>query len=652
MEKILLHPHAVMSLILCLTAGMIILSFSNLKEQALWTRWLIAASVGILGWQLDNVITFGIEPGHLEVAIWRKWELIFLFGLSSVLLLLAQIQLAYLFPSNPYKRERKTVVWVCVIGLAGSWLYYSYHILTSPKSLGLEVSLLFAIWGLLVISWTLVVYLRKALYFRKRHNPKAMTACLLLMVMELFFIASIAGVLRIDPHSLKEPVIWVDIYSPGRYWIYFLFTWLGILGGAMLFIIFSTVPITFQVRLVGFTFVLVMIVLSVVVLTFFPPFSPANLSQRAKIQGNLINVSGLILMATFLVALVYPIILRASIIIPLERLLVGVNKVREGAVDTKVRVTSNDEIGLLTENFNQMTGTLKQARADLASYAADLEKKVEERTTQLQESLEYLKATQAQLIRREKMASLGELMAGIAHEIQNPLNFVNNFSEFGMELIGDWKAEEAKPVVDKEFCAETVRNIELNLKKINEHGKRADAIVKNMQLQSRMSPGLKEPTDLNQLANEYLRLSYKGYCSQKVNFKATLHTQLDPTLTHAPVVVQDVSRVFVNLFNNAYYAIDMKLKAGMQAYEPSLVVTSRQLPDCIEMRIRDNGVGIPEKLQKKIFQPFFTTKPAGQGTGLGLALAYDIIINDHGGTIDLNSKEGDFTEFFFTIPTV
>jgi two-component system, NtrC family, sensor kinase len=651
MEKILLHPHAVMSLILCLTAGMIILSFSSLKKQAPWTRWLIAASVGVLGWQLDNVITFGIEPGYLKEAPWRKWELIFVFGLSSVLLLISQIQLAYLFPTNPYKRERKRVVWGCVIGLAGSWLYYSYYILTNPESLGLEVSLLFAIWGLFIISWTLVVYLRKALYFRKNHNREAMTACLLLMVMELFFIASIAGVLRIDPHSLKESWIYVDIYSPGRYWTYFLFTWLGILGGAMLFIIFSTVPITFQVRLVGFTFVLVMIVLSVVVLTFFPPFPPDNLSQRAKIQQNLIHVSGLILMATFLVALVYPIILRASIIIPLERLLVGVNKVREGAVDTKVRVTSNDEIGLLTENFNQMTGTLKQARAELASYAADLEKKVEERTMQLQESLEYLKATQAQLIRREKMASLGELMAGIAHEIQNPLNFVNNFSESSIQFIDEWKAEEAKPVVDEELCAEIVRNLELTLKKINEHGKRADAIVKNMQLQSRISSGLKEPTDLNQLANEYLRLSYQGYCSKKQSFRAKLHTQLDPALMQVPVVVQDVSRVFVNLFNNAYYAIDLKLKAGVQDYEPSLVLTSRQLPDCIEMRVHDNGVGIPESLQQKIFQPFFTTKPTGQGTGLGLALAYDIIINDHGGTIDLTSKEGEFTEFFFTVPT-
>ena len=639
MEKILLHPHAVMSLILCLTAGLVILCFSNLEQKPPWTRWLIAASVGILGWQFDNVITFGLNPDYLESAPWRKWELILVYGLSSVFILLAQVQLAYLFPENPYKRERKIVLWGSTVALSLVWLYYVYHVFASQGHREFEEPVIIAIPALFIISWTIIVYLRKVFYFRAHNNRQAMTACLLLMLMELFFIGS-----EID-------AVTIGIYSSVGYWIYFLCTWMGILGGAILYIVFSTVPITFQVKLVGFTFVLVMLVLSVVTLTFFPPFPPEDLVHRNQIQENLINVCGLIIMSTFLVALAYPIILRASIIIPLERLLVGVNMVREGAVDTSVRVTSNDEIGFLTENFNQMTGTLRQARAELASYASDLEKKVEERTTQLQESLEFLKATQAQLIRREKMASLGELMAGIAHEIQNPLNFVNNFSEFGIELIGDWKAEEAKPVVDKEFCAETVRNIELNLKKINEHGKRADAIVKNMQLQSRISSGLKEPTDLNQLANEYLRLSYQGYCSQKDSFKATLHTQLDPTLTHAPVVVQDVSRVFINLFNNAYYAIDMKLKAGKQAYEPSLVVTSRQLPDCIEMRVRDNGIGIPKNLQQKIFQPFFTTKPTGQGTGLGLALAYDIIINDHGGTIDLVSEEGEFTEFFFTVPT-
>ncbi len=440
MYPLLLHPHAVMSLILCLTVGLIILSFSRLKVQVPWTRWLVAASVGILGWQLDNVITFGLHPTYLETVEWRKWELIFLYAISSLFILIAQVQLAYLFPENPYERERRMVLRVSSIVLSLVWLYYVYHVFFSQAQREFEEPLIIATPALFLIAWTIGVYIRKVFYFRNRGNRQAMVACLLLMGMEFFFIGS-----EIDALTL-------GIYSPVGYWIYFFATWVGILGGAILYIAFSTVPISFQVRLVGFTFVMIMIVLSVVTLTFFPPFPPEDLAQRASMHDDLLKVGGLLLLATVLVAIVYPIILRASIIIPLEKLLTGVNNVREGNTNTSVRATINDEIGFLTENFNLMTQTIRQAQDELASYASDLEKKVEERTTQLQESLEYLKATQNQLIRREKMASFGELMAGIAHEIQNPLNFVNNFSEFGVELIEEWKAEEAKPVVDKELA--------------------------------------------------------------------------------------------------------------------------------------------------------------------------------------------------------
>jgi two-component system, NtrC family, sensor kinase len=638
MSPILLHPHAVMSLILCLTVGFIIFSFSTLKVQAPWTRWLIAACVGILGWQLDNVITFGMAPDYLESASWRKWELIFLYGLSSLFILIAQIQLAYLFPENPFEHERKTVLWISSGALVFVWLFYVYHVFSDQGHREFEEPIIIAVPALFLISWTISVYIRKIFYFRARQKREAMFVSIMLLIMELAFIGS-----EID-------AVTIGIYSAVGYWIYFLCTWFGILGGAILYIVFSTVPITFQVRLVGFTFVIIMVVLSVVTLTFFPPFPPDDVAQRLLIQNNLLRVCGLILLSTFLVALIYPVILRASIIAPLERLLAGVNKVRQGDVTTSVKVSSMDEIGFLTENFNLMTQTIKQAQHELASYASDLEKKVEERTNQLQESLEYLKATQAQLIRREKLASMGELMAGVAHEIQNPLNFVNNFAEFSVELLEEWKAEEASPNPDKSIRDETLKSIELNLRKINEHGKRADAIVKSMLQQSRESSGQKVATDLNDLANEYLRLSYQGYRSQKEEFKATLLTQLDPSLCRVPVVVQDVSRVFQNLYNNAYYAVEMKAKTASEPYEPNILVTSRQLTDCIELRIRDNGIGIPQELQDKVFQPFFTTKPTGQGTGLGLALVYDIITNDHGGTIDLISKEGEFTEFFFTVP--
>jgi signal transduction histidine kinase len=637
MSPILLHPHAVMSLILCLTVSLIILSFSRLKEKTLWTRWLVAASIGILGWQLDNVITFGLHPTYLEIAVWRPWQRVFLYALSSLFIMMAQIQLAYLFPENPYEKERKIVLRYGTIVLGIVWLFYIYQLFLGKGFDQFEVPDIIVYPALLAICWTIIVLARKVIFFRRR-NREAMKTCILLIVMELLFIGS------------EVDAVTIGIYSAVGYWIYFLLTWIGILGGATLYIVYSTVPITFQLRLVGFTFILLMVVMSVVTLTFFPPFPPQNVSQRLLIQDDLLKVSGLIMMATVLVVVGYPILLRASIIKPLEQLLAGVNSVREGHTDTSVQVTSNDEIGFLTENFNLMTHTLKKAQDELASYASDLEKEVAQRTSELAETLENLKATQAQLIRKEKMASMGELMAGVAHEIQNPLNFVNNFSEFGVELIDEWRIEEAKEEVDKEAQADTISTIEVNLKKISEYGKRADSIVQGMLLQSRTRSGQKEATDMNELANEYLHLSYQEYLSQNEGFKATLQTQFEPSLSQVSSVVQDMSRVFVNIFNNAYYAVGTKTKMGLEACEPTIVVSSRQLADGIEIRIRDNGVGIPSALHEKVFQPFFTTKPPGQGVGLGLSLAYDILINDHEGTLDLISEEGHFAEFIFTLP--
>lgn len=638
MFPILLHPHAVMSLILCLTVSLIILAFSRLKQKTLWTRWLVAASVGILGWQLDNIITFGLYPSYLKNAIWRPWELAFLYGLSSLFLLMAQVQLAYLFPKNPFERERKIVLRYGTIALSLVWLFYVYQLFVLGRWKDpFELYNVILYTSLFAICWTIIVLARKAIFFRSR-NREVMKICLLLIVMELLFIGSVVD------------AVTIGIYSTVGYWIYFSLTWIGILGSATLYIIYSTVPITFQLRLVGFTFILLMVVMSVVTLTFFSPFPPELVGKREHIHDDLLRVSGLIIMATLLVVIVYPILLRASVVRPLERLLAGVNTVREGRTDTPVQVTSNDEIGFLTENFNLMTHTLKKAQDELASYASDLEKKVAQRTSELEETLENLKATQAQLIRREKMASMGELMAGVAHEIQNPLNFVNNFSEIGVELIEEWRSEEAKVEADKEVQADTISNIEVNLKKINEYGKRADSIVQSMLLQSRTRSGQKEVTNMNELANECLHFSYQGYLSQNEGFKATLQTQFEPSLSQVSIVVQDMSRVFVNLFNNAFYAVEMKAKAGLGAYEPNIVLTSSQLADGIEIRIRDNGVGILAAIHEKVFQPFFTTKPPGQGVGLGLSLAYDILVKDHGGTLDFISEEGHFAEFIFTIP--
>ncbi|MEP6951561.1 MAG: 7TM diverse intracellular signaling domain-containing protein [Ginsengibacter sp.] len=291
-----------------------------------------------------------------------------------------------------------------------------------------------------------------------------------------------------------------------------------------------------------------------------------------------------------------------------------------------------------------------------------LEKKVEDRTLELKQTnkeltvtLQNLKSTQTQLIQSEKMASLGELTAGIAHEIQNPLNFVNNFSEVSAELIDELEEE-----IDKGNNKE-VKNIaadlKQNLEKIKHHGQRADAIVKGMLQHSHGSAGEKQPTNINTLADEYLRLSYHGLRSKINSFNVDLQTDFDMSIKKINIIPQNVGRVFLNLFTNAFYSITEKKKlqpespAGKQAsYEPMVSVTTKKLPGTIEIRVRDNGNGIPQKIMDKIFQPFFTTKPTGEGTGLGLSLSYDIITKEHGGTIKAETKEGEFTEFIIQLP--
>jgi len=279
----------------------------------------------------------------------------------------------------------------------------------------------------------------------------------------------------------------------------------------------------------------------------------------------------------------------------------------------------------------------------------DVQKQKVERT------LEELKSTQSQLIQSEKMASLGELTAGIAHEIQNPLNFVNNFSEVNTELIDELQQE-----VDRGNLQEikTIANdIKENEEKISHHGKRADAIVKGMLQHSRSSSGVKEPTDINVLADEYLRLAYHGLRAKDKSFGATMKTDYDESLSadeagigKINIIPQDIGRVLLNLYNNAFYAVTKKKKSIGSEYEPTVLVSTKKLNDKVEIRVKDNGDGIPQKVLDKIFQPFFTTKPTGQGTGLGLSLAYDIV-KAHGGEIRVGIKEGEGAEFVIQLPS-
>ena len=266
----------------------------------------------------------------------------------------------------------------------------------------------------------------------------------------------------------------------------------------------------------------------------------------------------------------------------------------------------------------------------------------------LEQSHEQLKATQSQLIQSEKMASLGELTAGIAHEIQNPLNFVNNFSEVSTELLDEMNQEMGKGNLDEANLISA--DIRQNLEKINHHGKRADAIVKAMLQHSRTSNGLKEPTDINALADEYLRLSYHGLRAKDKSFNASIKTDFNPSIGTINIIPQEIGRVILNLFTNAFYAVNERKKMAEAGYEPTVAVSTVKIEKGIEIRIKDNGTGIPKKVVDKIFQPFFTTKPTGEGTGLGLSLSYDIITKGHGGELKVETIEGEFTEFIIQLP--
>jgi signal transduction histidine kinase len=303
-------------------------------------------------------------------------------------------------------------------------------------------------------------------------------------------------------------------------------------------------------------------------------------------------------------------------------------------------------------NAQQIVLMTEEKNEQALNQQAILEEQVKDRTAELSQSLGNLKATQAQLIQSEKMASLGELTAGIAHEIQNPLNFVNNFSEVNRELIEELKSEKSKVKSERDDELETqlLSDIEQNLEKINHHGKRADAIVKGMLQHSRSSSGIKEPTDINALCDEYLRLAYHGMRAKDKSFNAITKTEFDNSIGKINVVPQEIGRVVLNLINNAFYTVDEKKKHIENGYDPTVSISTKKNNGKVEIKVADNGNGIPQKVLDKIFQPFFTTKPTGEGTGLGLSLSYDIITKGHGGQLKVETKEGEGSEFIIQLP--
>ncbi|MES2649193.1 MAG: ATP-binding protein [Bacteroidota bacterium] len=287
-------------------------------------------------------------------------------------------------------------------------------------------------------------------------------------------------------------------------------------------------------------------------------------------------------------------------------------------------------------------------RKKVSELSLQHKQEIEAKNSSLHETSNALKAAQSQLIQSEKMAALGEMTAGIAHEIQNPLNFVNNFAEVNSDMIDDIRREiglgntaEALALAD---------DVKKNNEKIAHHGKRADSIIKGMLQHSRKNTGIKEPTDLNALVDEYLRLSFHGLKAADKSFNAYFKTCLDPTITTIPAVRQDIGRVLLNFFNNAFFAIAEKKTQIPEGYEPTLTVSTKKQEESVLLTISDNGNGIPDSVREKIFQPFFTTKPSGKGTGLGLSISYEIITKIHGGKISIDSKEGEYTKFLIELP--
>jgi signal transduction histidine kinase len=357
------------------------------------------------------------------------------------------------------------------------------------------------------------------------------------------------------------------------------------------------------------------------------------------------------------------VLISRSITGPLRKLTKATEIVAMGKFDVGLPVIkSKDEIGRLNSAFHIMEDTIRRtinelkeagenlriSHAKLEEYNRTLEDKVEERTA-------TLKAAQTQLIQSEKMASLGQLTAGIAHEIKNPLNFVNNFSELSIELAGEVieeidKLSEALDLKDAEHLKGILQNIEANVKKINEHGKRADSIIRGMLLHSRGKSGEMQPTDLNALLAEYVALGYHGLRATDNTFNIKIETDYDTSIGLVNVVPQDISRVFLNLINNACYSTAQKKKELKDAYFPILKVSTEKLEKNIAIQIWDNGKGIPKSILDRIFNPFFTTKPAGSGTGLGLSISYDIVVQEHHGEIKVDSKEGEYTEFIINLP--
>ena len=372
-------------------------------------------------------------------------------------------------------------------------------------------------------------------------------------------------------------------------------------------------------------------------------------ARQAERVVNLSIIGGMVALA---VALGLTAFIVRSITVPLKRLEGSMAAITRGELDVEIPQASAHEIGAMTKTLGMLRDSLIE-RDHLERERRRADAEIRSARDAAEAALRELKAAQANLIQAEKMASLGQLTAGIAHEIKNPLNFVNNFSAVSAELI--YELQDALRGADldgklRTEIGEITDTLRGNLEKIVQHGKRADGIVKNMLLHSRHGSGESRRVDINALVEESLNLAYHGARAEKPGFNITLERAYDPAAGEAVLFPQEITRVLLNLISNGFYATTKRKAEASAGYEPTVVAATRNLGDSIEIRIRDNGTGISSEAKEKMFDPFFTTKPAGEGTGLGLSLSYDIIVKQHGGSIEVETQPDEFTEFRIILP--
>ncbi|MCJ8164199.1 ATP-binding protein [Pontibacter sp. E15-1] len=641
---------ALAELTLCLVISLYLLSISRKTRDG-----YLITGLFILHTIYNAVSFFRNSALNTEVYAYTVW----VHSIILIVLALYHLLFAYTYRANPFRREMRLVLLVSGVVLLGG-LYF--HRIGYPWTFPIQ---------LVIAVWIVSVFLRKAIW--SIHPPQAeKTAagsslplkkileelerptlrdtkayrvfalwCLLLV---LTWLNANLGMFKVIPG-------WWEQLHHAFYLV--LLTWIVIN-----YMSYAEEKTTFLAKLVGLFMCLTLVLLGMLGFLLYGVDNSVAAGEPNKANALRI-LAYLIPISTVIIVLVFPVFFRSNLLRPLSYVLDGVKRVNAGELKVEVPVEVQDEIGALAQQFNLMTASLRRYAEQMESLVShrtlELERKSVELETQkgqLQHTLDNLQATQAQLVQAEKMASLGELTAGIAHEIQNPLNFVNNFSELSSELVEDLeKALRTQLQAEKgQEITEILTDLKQNLAKIYQHGLRADAIVKGMLQHSRKSTGHKEPTDINALTEEYMRLSYHGLRAKDKSFNASLNTDFDLNVGKADVVPQDFGRVLLNVLNNAFYAVQQRKLKQPDGYQPQVSVRTQRQGDEVEVRVRDNGPGIPKESASRIFQPFFTTKPTGQGTGLGLSLSYDIITKGHGGKLTFTTEAGQYTEFIISVP--